>query len=66
LCGAANVLVYIVPEKKFVKLGDFKDLYRQLKACSPEAMKFFDVKLNLKDRIQAPPQHPQQLQIFPS
>jgi len=64
LCGVANVLVYIVPEKKFVKLGDIKDVYRQLKACSSEAMKSFDVKLNLKDRIQAPTKHPQQLQIF--
>ncbi|MGC9372786.1 MAG: hypothetical protein ACP5DY_05630 [Thermovirgaceae bacterium] len=60
-----NVLVYIVPEKKFVKLGDLKDLYRQLKACSPEAMKSFDVKLNLKDRLQVPVKHQQQLQMFP-
>jgi hypothetical protein len=60
-----NVLVYIVPEKKFVKLGDLKDLHRQLKACSPEAMKSFDVKLNLKDRLQVPVKPQQQLQIFP-
>jgi len=60
-----NVLVYIVPEKKFVKLGDLKDLYRQLKACSPEALKSFDVKLNLKDRLQVPVKPQQQLQIFP-
>jgi hypothetical protein len=60
-----NVLVYIVPEKKFVKLGDLRDLYRQLKACSPEAMKSFDIKLNLKDRIQMPVKNPQQLQMFP-
>jgi hypothetical protein len=60
-----NVLVYIVPEKKFVKLGDLRDLYRQLKACSSEAMKSFDVELNLKDRIQIPLKNPQQLQMFP-
>ena len=56
--------MYIVPEKKFVKLGDIKDVYRQLKACSSEAIKTFDDKLNLSDRPQAPSKNQQQLQIF--
>jgi adenine/guanine phosphoribosyltransferase-like PRPP-binding protein len=58
-----KVLVYMGPNKDFVKLQRVEDLRKILQACPDQAVKIFDTKFNLSRRLQT--EAPQQFQMFP-
>jgi len=57
-----KVLVYMGPNKNFVKLHGIEDLRQILHACPEEAIKIFDSKFDLSRRLQT--KAPHQLQMF--
>jgi hypothetical protein len=57
-----KVLVYMGPNKEFVKLQDVEGLREILQACPDEAVRIFDTKFNLLRRLQ--PDAPHQIQMF--
>jgi len=48
-----KVLVYMEPDKDFVKLHSTEDLQRLLNVCSEESIRIFDSKFNLSSRLQS-------------
>jgi hypothetical protein len=57
-----KALVYMGPNKEFVKLQGVESLRGIIQACADDAVKNFDTKFNLSRRLQ--PEAPHQVQMF--